>query len=185
MGNIESILQEHRVFPPSAEFVKQANVSGMDAYLKLCAEAERDYGGFWAKLARENLHWTKPFTQVLDESNAPFYKWFADGELNASYNCLDRNLGNGNRWIMIDLEGTESNRDGIGAIVRVTAGGVTQMRVQDGGVHHRSQNHSRLHFGLAKNTQIEKITVQWPSGVVQELQSVKANQALRIKEPAQ
>jgi acetyl-CoA synthetase len=96
MGNIESILQEHRVFPPSAEFVKQANVSGMDAYKALCAEAERDYAGFWAKLARENLHWTKPFTQVLDESNAPFYQWFADGELNASYNSLDRNLGNGN-----------------------------------------------------------------------------------------
>jgi hypothetical protein len=75
---------------------------------------------------------------------------------------LFRNVGNGNRWIMIDLEGTASNRDGIGAIVRVTAGGVTQMRVQDGGVHHRSQNHTRLHFGLAQNAQIEKITVQWP-----------------------
>jgi acetyl-CoA synthetase len=96
MGNIESILQEHRVFPPSAEFVKQANVSGMDAYNALCAEAERDYTGFWARLAREELTWTRPFTQVLDESNAPFYKWFHDGELNASYNCLDKNLENGN-----------------------------------------------------------------------------------------
>ena len=96
MGNIESVLQEHRVFPPSAEFVKQANVSGMEAYNALCAEAERDFTGFWARLARENLEWTKPFTQVLDESNAPFYKWFADGELNASANCLDRNLTNGN-----------------------------------------------------------------------------------------
>ena len=95
-NNIESILQEHRVFPPSADFVKQANISGMDAYKALCAEAERDYTGFWAKLAREYLTWTKPFTQVLDESNAPFYKWFADGELNASYNCLDKNLENGN-----------------------------------------------------------------------------------------
>jgi hypothetical protein len=97
---------------------------------------------------------------------------------------LFRNVGNVNNWIMIDLEGTASNRDGIGAIVRVTAGGVTQMRVQDGGVHERGQNHSRLHFGLAKNTQVEKVTVQWPSGVVQELLSVKANQALHIKEPA-
>src|SRR5512147_1343676 len=96
MGNIESVLQEHRVFPPSAEFVKQANVSGMEAYNALCAEAERDFTGFWARLARENLEWTKPFTQVLDESNAPFYKWFSDGELNASANCLDRNLTNGN-----------------------------------------------------------------------------------------
>jgi hypothetical protein len=95
---------------------------------------------------------------------------------------LFRNVGNGNNWIMIDLEGTASNRDGIGAIVRVTAGGVTQMRVQDGGVHERGQNHSRLHFGLAKNAQIEKITVQWPSGVVQELQGIKANQVLRVRE---
>lgn len=95
---------------------------------------------------------------------------------------LFRNVGNGNHWIMIDLEGTRSNRDGIGAVVRVTAGGVTQMRVQDGGVHHRSQNHSRLHFGLAKNAKIDKITVYWPSGLVQELRSVEVNQVLRVKE---
>ena len=96
---------------------------------------------------------------------------------------LFRNVGNGNHWIKIDLEGTTSNRDGIGAIVRVTAGGVTQIRVQDGGVHERGQNHSRLHFGLAKHTQVDKITVQWPSGVVQELPGVKVDQTLRIKEP--
>jgi len=96
MGNIESVLHEKRVFSPSAEFVKQANISGMDAYRALCAEAEQNFTGFWARLARENLEWSKPFTQVLDESEAPFYKWFADGELNASYNCLDRNLANGN-----------------------------------------------------------------------------------------
>lgn len=95
---------------------------------------------------------------------------------------LFRNVGNGNHWIMIDLEGTRSNRDGIGAIVRVTAGGATQMRLQDGGIHHRSQNHTRLHFGLAKNTQIDKISVQWPSGVVQELQEIKADQVLKIRE---
>ena len=89
---IESVLNETRTFAPSAEFVKQANISGMDAYNKLCAEADRDFTGFWARLARENLLWQKPFTQILDESNAPFYKWFADGTLNASYNCLDRHL---------------------------------------------------------------------------------------------
>ena len=85
-------LIEHRVFNPPQEFVANANISGMDAYRKLCAEAEADYEGFWARLAREHIHWHKPFTQVLDESNAPFYKWFADGELNASYNCLDRQV---------------------------------------------------------------------------------------------
>jgi acetyl-CoA synthetase len=92
MANIESVLQETRVFPPSAEFVKQANISGMEAYRKMCAEAEKDFAGFWAKLAREHLLWHKPFTKTLDESNAPFFKWFYDGELNASYNCLDRHL---------------------------------------------------------------------------------------------
>jgi acetyl-CoA synthetase len=96
MGNIESVLNEKRSFPPSAEMVKNAAISGMDAYRALCAEAERDFTGFWARLAKENVLWSKPFTRVLDESKAPFYKWFDDGELNASFNCLDRNLTNGN-----------------------------------------------------------------------------------------
>ncbi|MDN4035945.1 acetate--CoA ligase [Massilia sp. YIM B02443] len=89
-------LQEHRVFNPPAGFADKAAVNGMAAYDKLCAEAASDYEGFWARLARENLDWHKPFTQTLDESNAPFYKWFGDGQINASYNCLDRNLTNGN-----------------------------------------------------------------------------------------
>ncbi|HXC38878.1 MAG TPA: acetate--CoA ligase, partial [Burkholderiales bacterium] len=91
-GTIESVLQEDRLFPPSPEFVKQANISGMAAYQALCDEAAKDFEGFWARLAREHLLWKKPFTQVLDESSAPFYKWYHDGELNASYNCLDRHL---------------------------------------------------------------------------------------------
>ncbi len=90
--SIESVLQEHRVFNPSPEFVAQANVSGMEAYKALCAEAEADYEGYWGKLARENVVWKQPFTTVLDESNAPFYKWFPDGKLNVSWNCLDKNV---------------------------------------------------------------------------------------------
>ena len=92
-SSIESLLIENRIFPPTAATVKAARISGMPAYNALCAEAEADFEGFWARLARENLTWNKPFTQVLDESNVPFYQWFADGELNASYNCLDRHLG--------------------------------------------------------------------------------------------
>jgi acetyl-CoA synthetase len=91
-STIESVLHETRVFPPSPEFVKQANISGMDAYRKLVAEAERDFEGFWARLAKEHVLWHKPFSKTLDSSQAPFYKWFYDGELNASYNCLDRHL---------------------------------------------------------------------------------------------
>ncbi len=92
MSTIESVLNETRVFPPSESFVKQANVPGMAAYEAMCREAERDFEGFWAKHARAELTWSKPFTQVLDETKAPFYRWFHDGELNASYNCLDRHL---------------------------------------------------------------------------------------------
>ncbi|MGF6758740.1 acetate--CoA ligase [Paraburkholderia sp. GAS334] len=103
MSAIESVLQEHRVFPPSADMSAQASVSGMDAYRALATEAERDYEGFWGRLARETLSWKKPFTKVLDESKAPFYTWFEDGELNASYNSLDRHVeaGNGERVAVI------------------------------------------------------------------------------------
>jgi len=95
---------------------------------------------------------------------------------------LFRNVGNGNHWLMIDLEGTRSNRDGIGALVRVSAGGVTQTRLQDGGVHHRSQNHARLHFGLGTNTRADTITLHWPSGATQQLHDVRADQVLHIRE---
>ncbi len=91
-SQIESVLQEKRVFPPAPAMVKQANVSGMEGYRRLVAEAERDFEGFWGRLGRETLAWSKPFTKVLDESKAPFYRWYHDGELNASYNCLDRHL---------------------------------------------------------------------------------------------
>jgi len=92
MSNIETVLNETRVFEPSAQFVEQANVSGIAGYQALCKSAEQDYPGFWAKLARDFLVWKKPFTKTLDESNAPFFKWFEDGELNVSYNCLDKHL---------------------------------------------------------------------------------------------
>ncbi|MDX2217713.1 MAG: acetate--CoA ligase [Burkholderiales bacterium] len=93
MSTIESVLHETRVFPPAQAFVSQANVSGMAAYEALCKEAEADHAGFWARMARENVQWSKPFTKALDESNAPFFKWFEDGELNVSANCLERHLG--------------------------------------------------------------------------------------------
>lgn len=93
MSAIESVLVENRVFPPSEATVKGARISGMAAYDALCKEAEKDFEGFWARLARDNVVWTKPFSKTLNESNAPFYKWFEDGELNASANCLDKHIG--------------------------------------------------------------------------------------------
>jgi len=103
MSVIESLTHEGRVFTPSADLVARAEISGMDAYRSLVAEAESDYEGFWGRLAREMVTWKKPFSSVLDETNAPFYKWFEDGELNASYNCLDRHVetGNGERIAVI------------------------------------------------------------------------------------
>lgn len=80
---------ERKVYYPGQQAVQSARISGMDAYRALCAQAEADYTGFWARLARENLQWQQPFTQVLDDSQAPFFKWFDDGKLNVSYNCLD------------------------------------------------------------------------------------------------
>jgi len=93
---MEPLMHENRVFHPPEDFVKGAAIPGMEAYNKLCAEAEKDYEGFWGRLAKENIYWKKPFTKVLDESQPPFYKWFEDGLTNASYNCLDINIQKGN-----------------------------------------------------------------------------------------
>ncbi|SMP72061.1 acetate--CoA ligase [Noviherbaspirillum suwonense] len=113
MADIQTLKEESRVFPPPADMMKHAAISGMEAYQALCDEAERDYEGFWARLARENLSWQTPFTKTLDESDAPFYKWFSDGKLNVSYNCLDRNLDNGNAdktAIIFEADGGEVTR---------------------------------------------------------------------------
>ena len=86
---------ELKTYLPSPESVAGAHVQGMAAYQALVDEAESDYEGFWARNARELISWKTPFTKVLNESEAPFFKWFEDGTLNASYNCLDRNIERG------------------------------------------------------------------------------------------
>lgn len=96
---------------------------------------------------------------------------------------LFRNAGNGNHWLEIDLQGTKSNRDGIGAVVALETGGKKQIRIQDGGIHSFSQDHQRIHFGLGENAVVDKLTVRWPNGGVQELKAVKADQILQIVEP--
>ena len=84
-----------KTYLPSAAAQQGAHVSGMAAYEALCQQAETDYEGYWAGHARALLSWKTPFTKVLNEENAPFFKWFEDGTLNASYNCLDRNVERG------------------------------------------------------------------------------------------
>jgi acetyl-CoA synthetase len=113
-STIESVLQETRVFQPPAALAKQANVPGMAAYEAMCKEAEADFEGFWAKHARNELLWTRPFTKILDESKAPFYRWFHDGELNASENCLDRHLETQGDKVAIIFEADD------GKVTRVT-----------------------------------------------------------------
>ena len=95
---------------------------------------------------------------------------------------LFQNQGNQNNWIQLSLEGTISNRDAIGARVFLTAGGVTQLREQSGGVHKFSQNSSRVHFGLGDNTIIDQIRIEWPSGIEQIFSDIPVNQILQIQE---
>ncbi|WP_207454601.1 acetate--CoA ligase [Desertivibrio insolitus] len=92
--SIDSLLRENRRFAPSPEFAASA-VATPDLY----EAAKTDRLGFWAEQSRNLLHWHQPFEQVLDWSNPPFAKWFADGKLNVAYNCLDRHVeaGNGER----------------------------------------------------------------------------------------
>ena len=121
MSTIESVMTETRIFEPAESFKAQANVKGMEGYRALCEQAEKDYEGFWAGLANELLVWKKPFTKVLDESNAPFYKWFDDGELNVSYNCLDKHL--------------TTQPDKVAIIFEADDGKVTKISYQD--LYHR------------------------------------------------
>jgi acetyl-CoA synthetase len=78
--------------PVPADFASTARIGSREAYDALCQQAQTDYAGYWSGLAKSLLNWHTPFTKTLDESEAPFYKWFEDGELNASYNCLDRHV---------------------------------------------------------------------------------------------
>ncbi|HXZ87230.1 MAG TPA: acetate--CoA ligase [Candidatus Binataceae bacterium] len=88
--DIESVLREARKFAPSADFAQKAWVKGMAEYEALSRRADQDPEGFWGECGRE-LAWSKPFGKVVDWQ-FPFAKWFLGGELNASYNCLDRHL---------------------------------------------------------------------------------------------
>ena len=92
MSQIESVLHETRLFAPSKAFQQAANVSGRAGYDALAAEAEKDRLGFWRQRAQAEIQWVKPFSVVYDGADAPRHKWFADGALNISANCLDRHL---------------------------------------------------------------------------------------------
>ena len=93
-NSINNILEEKRVFPPSDEFSKSATISKKDLF-DLREKAIKNPTKFWDALAKNEIDWFKPYETVLDVNNAPFFKWFPEGELNITYNCIDRHIKNG------------------------------------------------------------------------------------------
>src|ERR1700743_1860252 len=89
--NLNSVLQERRLFAPDERFVARAQLKPEELQ-RLRQAASADPQAFWAEQARKELTWHRPFTRVLDESRAPNFEWFADGQLNVAYNCLDIHL---------------------------------------------------------------------------------------------
>jgi len=102
--DIQSVLQEDRVFPPSAAFARHATLKAAELK-RMHAKAADDYVGFWADLAVAEIDWHRPFTVPLDDSRAPNYRWFTDGQLNASHNCLDVHLAGRADKVAIIFEG--------------------------------------------------------------------------------
>jgi acetyl-CoA synthetase len=109
MSNIESVLHEARRFPPRATFTAAARIKSAD-FAALNAEAARDNVAYWGRLAREQLRWHVPFTTILDDSKAPNYRWFTNGELNASFNCLDVHRARRGDKPAIVFEGEKGDR---------------------------------------------------------------------------
>src|SRR5258708_37727343 len=102
--DIQSVLQEDRVFPPSAQFREAATLKAGEVQA-MYAKAAHDYVGYWADLAKADIDWHRPFTVSLDDARAPNYRWFADGQLNVSHNCLDVHLRERAEKIAIVSEG--------------------------------------------------------------------------------
>jgi acetyl-CoA synthetase len=102
--DIQSVLQEDRVFPPSAAFAKQATLKAAELQ-RMHDKAADDYIGFWADLAMAEIEWQRPFTVPLDDSRAPNYRWFTDGLLNVSHNCLDVHLAVRGDKVAVIFEG--------------------------------------------------------------------------------
>ena len=126
------------MYPPPAALQAAAHVAGPAAYDKLVAEAAADFDGYWSRLAREFVTWKKPFTKGLDDSNAPFFKWFEDGTLNVSYNCLDRNVEKGlgdKTAIIFEADGGEVTKISYKALLAKTcqiANGLRSLGVKKG-----------------------------------------------------
>ena len=107
--SIESIHTEDRIFHPNEQLSKNSRVKDLAQYQQLCESYKSDYEGTWGKLANDLLIWDKPFTKILDDSTPPFYRWFDDGKLNASFNCLDRHVDSQPNKTAIIFEADDGN----------------------------------------------------------------------------
>jgi hypothetical protein len=132
----------------------------------------------------------KYFLQKFVGRGACFGDYDNDGDidgyivnLNDSGAFLRNNKGNQNNWLTLNLIGTTSNRDGIGSRIKLTSGGKVQTAQKKSTTGYLSQNDPRMHFGISKNETVERIEIKWPSGKLQVLENVKANQILTVKEP--
>ncbi len=94
-NSINNILEEKRIFPPSKNFAENSNISTQEELLSLKKQASDNPIQFWESFAKSELDWFEPFQTVLDNENAPFFKWFKEGKLNITYNCLDRHIKRG------------------------------------------------------------------------------------------
>ena len=94
-NSINNILEENRIFPPSKEFSKNALIKDFKELIELKEAAKKDSIKFWDDYAKSEIDWFEPYQTVLDDNNAPFYRWFPEGKINISYNCLDRHIKNG------------------------------------------------------------------------------------------
>ncbi len=99
-----------QIFKPNREYAKQARIKNMCEYEELCLQAEEDYIGYWDKMAKEKIDWFEPYHTVLDESNAPFYKWFEGGKLNVTHQCIGRHLKTRKNKAALIWEGEDGSR---------------------------------------------------------------------------
>ncbi len=100
----------NEIFFPNREFSKQANIKNMCEYKEICAEVDDNYEDYWDKMAKEKIDWYQPYDKVLDESNAPFYKWFTNGKLNVTHQCIGRHLKSRKNKAAIIWEGEDGSR---------------------------------------------------------------------------
>ncbi|MFH2050993.1 MAG: FG-GAP-like repeat-containing protein [bacterium] len=123
------------------------------------------------------------YLDLFVTNGADYLPFAEDGPHQLFRNVTGEQSSSPNHWIQIDLVGSLSNRDGIGASVLAHSAGVAQIRERNGGMHLYSQNHSRLHFGLGPATLVDSLIVHWPSGIIQTLYSLPVDSIYTIEEP--